>query len=91
MIETAITCAAAVIVAAIVRDMVLRAFERHAAKPVVERMAVHEKAFEKFAIETREALRVQEHRLDELKAPQNHRALTQATSGAARRSVGRIA
>jgi hypothetical protein len=86
MIEHALTCATALASIWLVRGIVLASLERYAAKPVMTRMGVQERALEAFAIETKAALAAQEHRLDALKAPQNHQAVAKVTGG-----LGRLA
>jgi hypothetical protein len=86
-IDTLVICVAALFALRFTRDAVLVFADRYAARPVMERLATHEDALKNFAIETREALLEQTRRLDALKAPQNHQALTEAV-GARRPRLG---
>lgn len=88
MIEHLATLAAGIAALFVIRDIVLKALERYAAKPVVERMATLEGAFENFAIETKQSLLAQEKRMDELRAPQNHKAAA-LIAGGIPRSIAR--
>lgn len=81
MIEHVITCAAGIAALFIVRDCALKLAERYAAKPVIERMATLEASFKNFAVETKQALVAQEKRMDELRAPQNHKAAAMIAGG----------
>lgn len=88
MIEHLATLAAGIAALFIIRDIVLKAFERYAAKPVMERLTLHEAAFANFAVETKQALAAQEKRMDELRAPQNHKAAA-LIAGGIPRSIAR--
>jgi hypothetical protein len=88
VIEHLATLAAAIAALFIIRDIALKLAERYAAKPVVERMATLEAAFEAFAKEARAALIAQEKRMDELRAPQNHKAAA-LIAGGIPRSIAR--
>lgn len=86
MIAIALQCATVLVVAALAHNSFTRWLKHHARKEVLEALATHEQAFKTFAIETRDALKAQEKRLDTLKAPQNHTAAAQIAGG-----FGRVA
>lgn len=88
MIEHLATLAAGIAALFIIRDAALKLAERFAAKPVMERLELHEAAFANFAVETRTAILAQEKRMDELRAPQNHKAAA-LIAGGIPRSIAR--